>query len=130
MTLSQSQQKWLFFIGLTVFLLLMSSPALASQGQGGGLPYESWLNNLRQSVTVPGGFRPVHHRHCRCRWRTDLRRRTERVFPHFDFPCVGNGFAGRSAKHDVLFLRRRGSYRCRAYRTALPSSLGVERIKP
>ena len=51
MTLSQSQQKWLFFIGLAVFLLLMSSPALASQGQGGGLPYESWLNNLRQSVT-------------------------------------------------------------------------------
>lgn len=51
MTLSQSQQKWLFFIGLVVFLLLMSSPALASQGQGGGLPYESWLNNLRQSVT-------------------------------------------------------------------------------
>ncbi len=53
MTLSQSQQKWLFFIGLAVFLLLMSSPALASQGQGGGLPYESWLNNLRQSVTGP-----------------------------------------------------------------------------
>ncbi|TND37765.1 conjugal transfer protein TrbC, partial [Neisseria gonorrhoeae] len=24
MTLSQSQQKWLFFIGLAVFLLLMS----------------------------------------------------------------------------------------------------------
>ena len=56
MTLSQSQQKWLFFIGLAVFLLLMSSPALASQGQGGGLPYESWLNNLRQSVTGPVAF--------------------------------------------------------------------------
>ncbi|HGO8296289.1 TPA: conjugal transfer system pilin TrbC [Neisseria meningitidis] len=56
MTLSQSQQKWLLFIGLAVFLLLMSSPALASQGQGGGLPYESWLNNLRQSVTGPVAF--------------------------------------------------------------------------
>lgn len=130
MTLSQSQQKWLFFIGLAVFLLLMSSPALASQGQGGGLPYESWLNNLRQSVTGPVAFALSIIGIVVAGGVLIFGGELNAFFPHFDFPCVGNGFAGRSAKHDVLFLRRRGSYRCRAGRTALPSSLGVERIKP
>ncbi len=51
-----SLQKWLIFLCLAVFLLISSDPALASQGQGGGLPYESWLTNLRQSVTGPVAF--------------------------------------------------------------------------
>lgn len=39
-----------------VFLLLVVSPAMASEGTGGSLPYESWLTNLRNSVTGPVAF--------------------------------------------------------------------------
>ncbi len=43
---------------LTLFLVLLALPeiALASIGGGGGLPYESWLVNLRNSVTGPVAF--------------------------------------------------------------------------
>jgi len=43
-------------IALTFFLLLAPELALASVGGGGGLPYESWLVNLRNSVTGPVAF--------------------------------------------------------------------------
>jgi len=36
--------------------ILISNPALASEGQGGSLPYEGWLTNLRESVTGPVAF--------------------------------------------------------------------------
>jgi type IV secretory pathway VirB2 component (pilin) len=38
------------------FILLAPHQALASEGTGGGLPYESWLTNLRNSVTGPVAF--------------------------------------------------------------------------
>jgi len=43
---------------LTLFLILLALPeiALASVGGGGGLPYESWLVSLRNSVTGPVAF--------------------------------------------------------------------------
>ncbi len=43
---------------LTLFLILLAQPeiALASVGGGGGLPYESWLVSLRNSVTGPVAF--------------------------------------------------------------------------
>ncbi len=43
---------------LTLFLVLLALPeiALASVGGGGGLPYESWLVSLRNSVTGPVAF--------------------------------------------------------------------------
>ena len=37
-------------------LLLMPQLAVASEGTGGSLPYESWLTNLRNSVTGPVAF--------------------------------------------------------------------------
>lgn len=43
-------------ITFAVFLLLAPEFALASVGGGGGLPYESWLVNLRNSVTGPVAF--------------------------------------------------------------------------
>ena len=48
----------LLSLGLLVgFLLLMiAQPAMASEGTGGSLPYESWLTNLRNSVTGPVAF--------------------------------------------------------------------------
>ncbi|SDY51599.1 conjugal transfer system pilin TrbC [Nitrosomonas halophila] len=52
-------QRALFFIGLAVvlaFFLLAPQHAFASQGTGGSLPYESWLTNLRNSVTGPVAF--------------------------------------------------------------------------
>ncbi len=44
----------LMFIFLT--LLLFANNALAAVGAGGALPYESWLVNLRNSVTGPVAF--------------------------------------------------------------------------
>lgn len=38
------------------YLFLLPGHALASEGTGGGLPYESWLTNLRNSVTGPVAF--------------------------------------------------------------------------
>lgn len=57
-TFSLSRQQWLVvgaFLILAVFLL---SPdyAFASSMGGGGLPYESWLNKLRESATGPVAF--------------------------------------------------------------------------
>lgn len=37
-------------------MLLLPQHALASEGGGGQLPYESWLTNLRNSVTGPVAF--------------------------------------------------------------------------
>ncbi|MGL5335310.1 MAG: conjugal transfer system pilin TrbC [Enterovibrio sp.] len=42
-----------FFI---LLFLLISQPAMASEGTGGSLPYESWLTNLRNSATGPVAF--------------------------------------------------------------------------
>lgn len=41
---------------LTLLLVLDPQTALASEGTGGALPYESWLTNLRNSVTGPVAF--------------------------------------------------------------------------
>ena len=37
-------------------ILVTSHPAMAAVGQGGSLPYESWLSNLSNSVTGPVAF--------------------------------------------------------------------------
>lgn len=41
---------------LLAFCLLAAQPVFASEGIGGTLPYESWLMNLRNSVTGPVAF--------------------------------------------------------------------------
>ena len=41
---------------LAIASLLMPGMALASEGTGGGLPYEGWLEQLRNSVTGPVAF--------------------------------------------------------------------------
>lgn len=43
-------------ITFAFFILLFPEFVLASVGGGGGLPYESWLLNLRNSVTGPVAF--------------------------------------------------------------------------
>jgi len=56
---SHFNQRALFCLLLfcaVMAIMLISHPAMASQGQGGGLPYENWLNNLRNSVTGPVAF--------------------------------------------------------------------------
>lgn len=47
-------QRW-FWLAL-VLLVLLAPPGWASEGTGGSLPYESWLTNLRNSVTGPVAF--------------------------------------------------------------------------
>ncbi len=44
--------------GLLVLLIFFAGTphAMASAAQGGGLPYETWLTNLRQSMTGPVAF--------------------------------------------------------------------------
>lgn len=49
----------MFYFGLALLLVLMllaSQHAFASEGGGGGLPYEGPLNKLRHSVTGPFAF--------------------------------------------------------------------------
>jgi type IV secretory pathway VirB2 component (pilin) len=49
----------LLYIGavlLLVLILVAPHHALASEGTGGSLPYESWLTNLRNSATGPVAF--------------------------------------------------------------------------
>ena len=49
----------MFYIGAAILLALIvlwPHHALASEGTGGSLPYESWLTNLRNSVTGPVAF--------------------------------------------------------------------------
>lgn len=48
----------LYMWALIMLLLIILIPqhALASEGTGGSLPYESWMANLRNSVTGPVAF--------------------------------------------------------------------------
>ncbi len=48
--------RWLWLALLLALLVLLAPPAWASEGTGGSLPYESWLTNLRNSVTGPVAF--------------------------------------------------------------------------
>lgn len=48
-----------FYLGVMILLaLIVIAPhhAMAAEGTGGALPYESWLTNLRTSVTGPVAF--------------------------------------------------------------------------
>jgi type IV secretory pathway VirB2 component (pilin) len=58
MVMEDSQGRGYGFISLLwlLGLWLLSDIALASEGVGGTLPYESWLVNLRNSVTGPFAF--------------------------------------------------------------------------
>ncbi len=55
--LSARSNEWIK-LGLLLLALWMLLPeqVLASEGVGGTLPYESWLVNLRNSVTGPVAF--------------------------------------------------------------------------
>lgn len=48
----------LYMWAVIVLLLILVAPhdAMASEGTGGSLPYESWMANLRNSVTGPVAF--------------------------------------------------------------------------
>ena len=49
-------QRTIFMFASFVLLVLASQHAFASVGTGGSLPYESWLTNLRNSITGPVAF--------------------------------------------------------------------------
>jgi type IV secretion system protein TrbC len=54
---SRGQLLFLFgFLTLLAFVFLTPQDVFASAGTGGNLPYESWLMNLRNSVTGPVAF--------------------------------------------------------------------------
>jgi len=54
--LNRNMVFWLGIAVLLAFALLTPQHAFASEGTGGGLPYENWLTSLRQSVTGPVAF--------------------------------------------------------------------------
>lgn len=57
--LRTNHQSMFFYVGLALMLavfLIAPQHAFASEGTGGSLPYESWLTNLRASVTGPVAF--------------------------------------------------------------------------
>ena len=51
-----SQHFYFYSILFCLCLLMLAESAFASVGGGGQLPYESWLVNLRNSVTGPVAF--------------------------------------------------------------------------
>lgn len=51
-----SSHRLTFWLALLMFWALLPDAAVASEGVGGTLPYESWLINLRNSVTGPVAF--------------------------------------------------------------------------
>lgn len=57
-SLSLSRNAWVYLGLMAVLGLMLLTPhaAFASEGTGGALPYESWLTNLRNSVTGPVAF--------------------------------------------------------------------------
>jgi type IV secretion system protein VirB2 len=58
-TSPSNNSNTLFWVGLTgimAIMLLLPHHAMASEGSGGSLPYESWLTSLRNSVTGPVAF--------------------------------------------------------------------------
>ena len=60
MKLNQNNHNTFLFYALLILmflgLLLFANNTLAAVGAGGALPYESWLVNLRNSVTGPVAF--------------------------------------------------------------------------
>lgn len=52
----QKNRSVLLLASLLFLYFLASQTANASVGTGGSLPYESWLTNLRNSVTGPVAF--------------------------------------------------------------------------
>lgn len=48
--------KNLLVILLLAFFIFFANSAFASEGSGGGLPYEGWLGKLRDSLTGPVAF--------------------------------------------------------------------------
>jgi type IV secretion system protein VirB2 len=54
--ITRAALPWLCLALLLAYLLLVPEQAYASEGTGGSLPYESWLTNLRNSVTGPVAF--------------------------------------------------------------------------
>jgi type IV secretory pathway VirB2 component (pilin) len=54
--LNRNAYLYLGVLALLTVILFAPQPAFASEGTGGSLPYESWLTNLRNSVTGPVAF--------------------------------------------------------------------------
>jgi len=48
--------RMMFTIGLIGLLLLLTHPSFASSTSGGGLPYETYLTKISNSVTGPVAF--------------------------------------------------------------------------
>jgi type IV secretory pathway VirB2 component (pilin) len=54
--LNRNAYLYLGMLALLTVILFAPQPVFASEGTGGSLPYESWLTNLRNSVTGPVAF--------------------------------------------------------------------------
>jgi len=54
--INRSACLYLGMLALLAVVIFAPQPAFASVGTGGSLPYESWLTNLRNSVTGPVAF--------------------------------------------------------------------------
>jgi type IV secretory pathway VirB2 component (pilin) len=53
---NRSTYLYIGIIALLTIAILAPTSAFASEGTGGSLPYESWLTNLRNSVSGPVAF--------------------------------------------------------------------------
>ena len=46
----------LFTLGLMALLLVLNEPSFASSTSGGGLPFDTWLTKISNSITGPFAF--------------------------------------------------------------------------
>lgn len=49
-------KRVLFVLGFTILLFMFINPSIAASTSGGGLPYESWLTKISNSITGPFAF--------------------------------------------------------------------------
>lgn len=52
----QNMKLFMFALAVLCVFLLLPNAAHAAEGSGGGLPYEGWLTQLRNSITGPFAF--------------------------------------------------------------------------
>ena len=52
----ENMKSVMFVLATLCVFFLMTNAAHAAEGSGGGLPYEGWLTQLRNSITGPFAF--------------------------------------------------------------------------
>ncbi len=53
---NKKSKYWLYLAAFMVTIVCLSEPAMAASSAGGGLPFDSWLTKIQNSITGPFAF--------------------------------------------------------------------------